>query len=527
MIQYLYLKERNYIMYNLIDEPWIHVKYLNGTEKYLGLKELFKDAHFIDDVIIDSFRDEKFAKYEFCLYRLLSVITMDAYSQIEEYDVDTRTDLLHAGHFSNVIFDYLDKYYDRFDLFDSNHPFLQIPNKRFKDFKGIKTSNNNSVQNLSPTAIAASGRIFGKKVELIKNPSEYYKPSPAEFAFLLLYSATCRAASGCSGNSGLLGAQCSIHFLIKRNSLFEHIILNTEDTKKSSDNIPAYRCETTDEVLLKIKQNKIKSLKRLSGALLVPLYVYGELDNDGLVNVSTANNPNWDKALRTSLKLQWLSQCEWNSLITNSDNKELPYRLTTIRSYTPLWFDLFEYETVGGEKGKDHLFAQKPKIFKNLPDDIDYNVEFFVSAMAEKNSAFLYCSKKTNKNMSKVTRLNPKEDKILVAFIQDYLDTISALNYGLMSFGARVLKTDEKDLIVKFVSPYQNIMHKKLSAAYSDITMLVDFIHSDPEFTKNARQSLINNALNVFDDINVQPKYLSHFANAKYQMKTTLYTKFK
>ncbi|MDR0991379.1 MAG: type I-E CRISPR-associated protein Cse1/CasA [Ruminococcus sp.] len=115
--------------FNLLDEKWIKVTTENGN-KEVGLLELFENAHKFTAL------DGELPTQNFAVLRLLLAIMYAAlYKNVESYDeaVDLWFDIYKRGHFDYpVIRDYLEKFRDRFYLFDEKYPFYQIPESEAK-----------------------------------------------------------------------------------------------------------------------------------------------------------------------------------------------------------------------------------------------------------------------------------------------------------------------------------------------------------------------------------------------------------
>lgn len=105
--------------FNLIDEKWIPVRYLNGTRDALGIRDTLLRAKEIA-TIEDSSPLVVAALHRFLLavlYRALEGPT----------DIDQAKALFKEGLPSEKIMAYLEKWRNRFWLFDEKYPFGQIP----------------------------------------------------------------------------------------------------------------------------------------------------------------------------------------------------------------------------------------------------------------------------------------------------------------------------------------------------------------------------------------------------------------
>ncbi|GHB11744.1 MULTISPECIES: type I-E CRISPR-associated protein Cse1/CasA [Streptomyces] len=154
--------------YDLQVEPWIPVLLLSGQRERLGLRDVFKRAHEIDELEVPV------PPAAAGLLRILAAITAriagdgeEGKSRLDDPDVAEeiedwlalRERVLRAGRFDP---DAVDAYFDRddlagrFDLFDPARPFLQDPRLRQEcvDAKGVpNTSGVNKLVLGRPTGV--------------------------------------------------------------------------------------------------------------------------------------------------------------------------------------------------------------------------------------------------------------------------------------------------------------------------------------------------------------------------------------
>ena len=135
--------------FNLLDEPWISVVIdTKGKTKEVSLKELFRNAHTYLDLAGDT------KTQDFAVMRILLAIIHTVFSRfnaqgegygyfdlderlrqvekIDEEDVnDYREDLYmtwfalwKSQKFPEIVCEYLEKWRNRFYLFDEEHPFM-------------------------------------------------------------------------------------------------------------------------------------------------------------------------------------------------------------------------------------------------------------------------------------------------------------------------------------------------------------------------------------------------------------------
>lgn len=121
--------------FNLIDEPWVSVVYLNGEAKDVSLRTLFLDAPQIGQISGD------FSQQTAPILRLALAVLYRAYFyEDEEYDdVGKEQEWVNIwcqGHFDmDEIDEYFDFYHDRFNLLDPQYPFFQVPKLTYQSGK--------------------------------------------------------------------------------------------------------------------------------------------------------------------------------------------------------------------------------------------------------------------------------------------------------------------------------------------------------------------------------------------------------
>lgn len=106
------------ISFNVLTEPWISAVWRDGKIAEGGILEVLEHAHELSAITDPA------PPVEFGVYRLLTAFVLDAFCIREIEDIDR---VLSAGRFEPPV---LQRYVDsigskRFDLFDSEHPFLQ------------------------------------------------------------------------------------------------------------------------------------------------------------------------------------------------------------------------------------------------------------------------------------------------------------------------------------------------------------------------------------------------------------------
>ena len=119
--------------YSVLTEPVIPVLMPDGKKKRIGIRAFFLEAHHIRDISGNNPLER------YAILRLLIAFAMDMLHPETSYD---RMELLQTGHFdADSLEEYIrecEKDGPRFDLFDSEHPFLQSKYDEAMDSKAKK-----------------------------------------------------------------------------------------------------------------------------------------------------------------------------------------------------------------------------------------------------------------------------------------------------------------------------------------------------------------------------------------------------
>lgn len=130
--------------YNLLEEPWINVIDTDGCAGAVSLRDVLVNAHKIKKFANDM------PNQDLPLLRLLVAILYRAYGRnyghgSREVNISDLRKLWkkewQAGHFNTqIILDYFNQFYDRFNLFDAKYPFYQTPELSYpakKEFDSV------------------------------------------------------------------------------------------------------------------------------------------------------------------------------------------------------------------------------------------------------------------------------------------------------------------------------------------------------------------------------------------------------
>lgn len=119
------------VSFNLVDEPWICVRDLDGATREVSLLELFEQASSIKCLANDL------PTQDFAILRVLLAVLQRAISPtLDDDDVPAEVwgRLWRARELPiDQIHEYLDEWHHRFDLFDEEQPFMQVAGLRWKD----------------------------------------------------------------------------------------------------------------------------------------------------------------------------------------------------------------------------------------------------------------------------------------------------------------------------------------------------------------------------------------------------------
>ena len=114
--------------FNLLDEKWIPVKFPNGTRDELGLSDVLLRSDEI--AVIEDPSPLVMA----ALHRLLLAVLYRALAG--PTDIDQARARFRVGLPEGPVAAYLERWRDRFWLFDDKHPFFQVPDYEPKKVKG-------------------------------------------------------------------------------------------------------------------------------------------------------------------------------------------------------------------------------------------------------------------------------------------------------------------------------------------------------------------------------------------------------
>ena len=172
---------------NVINDPWLYVKYLDGSSRKISVRQAFIDAEKIKDLDVPIFNKTKAYIYNVPVIQFLTTLIGATYFK-PEYNFKSGKPNFNRWLMDNwdisVFLNYFDQWIDRFELFDDNHPFLQEPK-----LKSTATVNPAYVSIFNPLAPSTNYSIFGN----FRNAGEYstsldnYQFDETELVYILLY----------------------------------------------------------------------------------------------------------------------------------------------------------------------------------------------------------------------------------------------------------------------------------------------------------------------------------------------------
>lgn len=196
--------------FNLVDEEWIPCIMRDGSSGELGILETLSNAHDVKEIFDPS------PLITAALHRLLLAVLHRNFgpTSVEEWK-----DIWEAGHFDrSTLQDYFDKWHNRFDLFDKEHPFYQTA--RFGKGK-MKTVEVNDL--LPELARGNNPTLFDHTLDDSCAPLDVVA---AARNLLALQSFKLGGLSGLGTNFVDAPSARNVLFLVQGENLFQTLMLN-------------------------------------------------------------------------------------------------------------------------------------------------------------------------------------------------------------------------------------------------------------------------------------------------------------
>lgn len=298
--------------FNLLDEPWIAVIDREGITSELSLLDFFTHAHLYRDFAGDT-KTQDFAVMRVLLAVLHTVFSRfdatgkpypylnldERYKPSRPIDADyqdeyveclyhTWLDLYKAGKFPEIIGQYLEKWRDRFYLFDEQYPFFQVQQA------DIATSKLNKGRNATPIM----GRNINRLLSESNNKTALFSPTSEDYKGLLKESEVARWLITFHGFTGLadksaFGQQkykASKGWLfdlggifLKGDNLFTTLMANFYLPNKESNNLlhrqnPCWEDESSNIIKRYFQPNAVDNLASLYTVWSRAIYIDPHID---------------------------------------------------------------------------------------------------------------------------------------------------------------------------------------------------------------------------------------------------------
>ncbi len=343
--------------FNLIDEPWIMVIDENNTNAMVSIKEIFKNASRYKSLAGDM-KTQDFAVFRVLLSILHTVYSrfdfngnvyeniqldenfkpineLDDEDEIDEYKealICTWQSLWINKGFTESVENYLEKWHDRFYLFDDKYPFFQV---KISDIQG-KTN-----KSLNETLGKTINRLIsesGNKVAIFSPKSNKKKGqlSSSDVArWLLVYQGYTGLSDKIIFGEEKYKASKGWLFdiggiMLEGNNLFETFMLNLVlvhpvlDTKMQK---PCWEYENLDLITNYLKEKEIDNLSELYTNWSRAVYIKSNFDESEDFKLSGVKLP------EISHENNFL-EC---MTLLKYDEKENIYRPMKHKLYKSLW----------------------------------------------------------------------------------------------------------------------------------------------------------------------------------------------
>ncbi|MEX2784515.1 type I-E CRISPR-associated protein Cse1/CasA [Streptococcus sp. H49] len=299
--------------FNLLDEPWISVVYdERGHTKEVSFLELFAHAHQYKDLAGDT------KTQDFAVLRVLLAVLHTVFSRfdadgnpydylevdeqfrqveaveeedIEDYEADlydTWVNLWEQGQFPDIVSQYLEKWRNRFYLFDEDYPFFQVKMKNLQekfDLSGKIEELTGKTMNRLVSESGNKSSLFSPRTELDNNKDML---SESEIVrWLSAYHSSAEVGGrltslGLTTSSGWLYKKGGIYF--RGTSLFETLLLNCILPYKEYNNLGHIQKPCWEYGYLEVIQNYFDEVKPNNIASLYTTWSKG-IDIDADLNL--------------------------------------------------------------------------------------------------------------------------------------------------------------------------------------------------------------------------------------------------
>ena len=254
------------ITYNVMTNPVIPVTMIDHTKRVVGIREALLNAPHVKSINAQP-------REEYALLRFLVAFLMDMLHPETVYD---RRSLYNSGSFSEKALDeYIalcEKDYPCFDLFDTDHPFMQAAYNRGLDEKSTKP-----VSVLQIDLPSGNNHIF-----LDHRKSDAHVMTPAEaFAEMLSLYTFCTA--GAQDYPSCVNNVPPVYSVVEGNNLFETLVLNMIGSRECGQLDYGQGTVPWRKNNIIIPKNLVADITLLEGLTWQPRRITLLCDEDGMI----------------------------------------------------------------------------------------------------------------------------------------------------------------------------------------------------------------------------------------------------
>jgi len=301
--------------FNLLDEPWILVSDLAGSQKKVSMLELFEKAQCLRMIDGES-ETQNISILRLCLAVLHTVIARYDMEGKENPLEDEIDGIDRWGEWWNsgqlpfpIIRDYLGKWHSRFDLFDADHPFYQdaeVGRELAQEYEK-KPKEKDITENGIAKNYYSAGKLIGDLSESGNKVRNFRMTNVKSLAFdeaarwLVNYlntddkSAKQPTPKKC-GSLGEIGC-VTVH----GNNLFETLMLNLVLKNVNEDDIPVW--ERTDS----IRENNAIAVKGLANLYTMQTRrVFLDQKNERIIGIKSKAGEYVEKVPLTEPMTAWV-----------------------------------------------------------------------------------------------------------------------------------------------------------------------------------------------------------------------------
>lgn len=506
---------------NIINDNWLKVKYLNGDIVTISLKQAFIDAKNIEDIITIKSHGYNIYIYDFSVIQLFVSILLAAYFKPENNfragDPYFNNKLVQDGWDLSLILDYLDRWQDRFNLFDDKHPFMQdielkslMPKETDKLQKNIPRLNIVAPQNNKLIFENISG-------EIPENILDTYDLTESELVYALLNSRLMGASPmpKIYPNKSLL-ANITLFVVNKGNNLYETIIYNSvplvgASRDKEAYDRPCWELES-DQDILKYDMSKMAKNRLLCTFFPAkPIYVnydngiqnvllYKADDNKCILDKETIN------ALRESFILNNPYILKVTKIETNKNKEE------KIIIYPKQWSNSIKLNNLCIEAtGLLPNGYRSCEIINNIEENNAKVVIYFREYDQNKMCILLFGKHELPHKY--LDKLKPEKYHEKAIKFQDIFETIS--NIYSAYYKADIPKSDVQQSKLKYSKFAENFFFEDLINNIDDDDIILKFTDESVKFVKNELKSLGLKTKNVLQYANIYRKSIGRLNKIK------------